>query len=317
MVLQRSNFEIPAQFSFQPFSAVWRVASAETEEWVEEPKLRMAFVEPRSKPEKNWIRVRIQVPNEIEAMLGLNGNRSDFVTLSRTSLPPSALARHENYLNSPDISGRSFELLVCEIQSEELFPVLSPGRAKKNAWLMRDEFLNLDASSESNWIWSLQGFLNKWGLWGAGQRETEGTLGKAYSQLSLLAGLPLYKHEVICLAPHQVKAQQEKYSKARLSSNRRNWLRSHPMSLQTVDEPPFFLVQQNYCTDAIETTITIDHLAGRQFGICKRCHAVFEKETKHKREYCSRTCINAANVQRWREEQRESREKGAKRNANS
>jgi len=316
MVLHRSNFEIPAQFSFEPFAATWQIASAETLEWTEEPKLiQMAFKKPLTKPEKSHILVRIEVPDEIEisAMLGAHTKKYDYVTLDRTSLPPDVLASHETHRSGADISGRLFHVLVCATEVESRRPVVSAGLTPKNAWLMRDEFLNLQAGSD--WIRNLQRFLDKWGLWGWRQHITQGTLGKAYPNLSLLSGLPLYPRDVICLAPHSVKQQQESYSKALLPRNRRNWLRSHPLSLETVDEPPFFHVRKSYCSDAIETTITIDHLAERQFGICKRCHSTFEKETQHKREYCSRACINAANVQRWRAEQRKSQPKGAKRNA--
>lgn len=320
MVLHRSNFEIPAQFIFQPFSAAWRIVSAETLEWVEDQRLMQAFVEPAKKPEKNRIRLRFEVPDDIEptaAMLDLDAKRYDRVTLSRADLPPDVLAKHENHRNTPDISGRVFQLLICATEIEGYIPAVRPGVPKKNAWIMRDEFLSLPRDEDSNWNLSLCRFLSKWGLWGAGQQFSEGTLGKAYPNLSLLAGLPLYRREVVCLPPHLVREQHKKYSNGLLPSSRRHWLRSHPMSLQTVDDPPFFHLRRSYCTDAIETTITIDHLAERQFGICKRCHAVFEKETQHKKDYCSRACINAANVQRWREEQRKSQQKGAKRNAKS
>jgi hypothetical protein len=208
-------------------------------------------------------------------------------------------------------------MLICATEVEGHRPPVRPGVAKKNAWIMREEFLNLPAYDGSDWNSNLCRFLNRWGLWGTGQQFTAGTLGKAYPNLSLLSGLPLYRREVVCLAPEMVKEQHKKYSRGLLPTNRRNWLRSHPMSLQTVDEPPYFHVRRSYCTDAIETTITIDHLADRQFGICKRCHSVFEKETQHKKDYCSRTCINAANIQRWREERRKLQQKGAKRNDKS
>jgi len=115
--------------------------------------------------------------------------------------------------------------------------------------------------------------------------------------------------------PHLLKEQQQRYSKALLPSNARPWLRSHPLSLDTADEFPFFRVTRSYCRGAIEATVTIDHLAERKFGICKRCHASFEKQNKHKRNYCSNRCFNAAGVQRWREKQRKAVRKGAKHDA--
>jgi hypothetical protein len=133
--------------------------------------------------------------------------------------------------------------------------------------------------------------------------------------------------DFVLVPPQLLKEQQAKYRRALLPSNARSWLRSHPMSLESADEFPFFRVRSSYCSSAIETTITIDHLAEIKFGICKRCHKVFEKEKKYKMSYCSRSCANAASVARFREKQRKpewtaakiakllSQQKGAKRNA--
>lgn len=127
----------------------------------------------------------------------------------------------------------------------------------------------------------------------------------------------LNRPDFVLVMPHLLRAQQERYRAALLPSNARPWLRSHPLSLGTTDEYPFFLVERSYCNQAIEATITIDHLAGLEFGICKRCHKVFQKETRHKRSCCSERCFNAAGVQRWREKQRKTARKREKRNAKS
>ena len=132
------------------------------------------------------------------------------------------------------------------------------------------------------------------------------------------ASLPKQKidePDFVLVMPHLLKEQQEKYRSAVLPSNARSWLRSHPLSLDTADEFPFFRVRRHYCRDAIEVTITIDHLAEIKRGICKRCHRLFEKEKKYKMIYCSRTCANAASVERFRNRQRKASRKGAKHNA--
>jgi hypothetical protein len=113
---------------------------------------------------------------------------------------------------------------------------------------------------------------------------------------------------------HLLQNQQERYRKAIFSANARRWLSLHPLDLATAGEFPFHRLRKSCCSDAIEATITIDHLAERRFGICKRCHKVFEKEKQYRMDYCSRTCANAASVERFRERQRKER-KGAKRNA--
>ena len=61
MVLHRSNFEIPAQLSFRPYAAEWRIALAETVEWEFNPILVIGAK--AVSPEKTWVRVRIEVPD--------------------------------------------------------------------------------------------------------------------------------------------------------------------------------------------------------------------------------------------------------------
>lgn len=288
-------------------------------EWVEKPKLRPIFYEPEVDPDKTLVRVRIEVQEvgELGVPTRLGPSPSYTHDLERSSVPPEILQAHEDHRNTPDISGRKFQVLVCQNPEFKESWLIKPGEVAKNAWIMRDEFLSLDADPLSGWIWSVRQFLNKWGLWGVGQEHVEGwPPSSSMGMARLLAFLPqVDRPRLVMLIPHQLKEQQEKYGKALLPSNARNWLRSHPLNLDTADEFPFFLVRRSYCTDAIEATITIDHLANRQFGICRRCHGVFEKETRHKKSYCSERCFNAAGVQRWREKQRKTAKKGAKRNA--
>lgn len=324
MVLQRSNFEIPARFTFQPYSAEWRLVTAETLEWAEEQKLRMmAFVPAKENPEKNWLRVGIGVPlyGGLDSLYGIDNSPSYAVLMSRSSIPPDVLPAHEDYRNTPDIAGRQFQVLICrEPEFIEGIWAMKPGDVTKNAWIMRDEFLSLEADPELGWNWSARRFLNKWGLWGfdKGYVEIWNHAG-LYPNLAALAGLGtkqrMDKPDFVMVVPHLLKEHQEWYRKALLPTNAINWLRLHPPHLESAKEFPFFRVHKSYCSDAIEATITIDHLAKRQFGICKRCHRVFERETKHKKNYCSERCFNAAGVQRWREKQRKAAKKGAKRNA--
>jgi hypothetical protein len=325
MVLQRSNFEIPARFTFHPHSAEWRLATAETVEWAEEQKLwLMAPIPANANHEKNWMRVRIEVPNADALgvgglMLGIYPTYT--VLLDRASMPPGVLQAHENHCNTPDISGRYFQVLIC--QQPELTGALwalKPGSVTKNAWVMRDEFLRLDADPELGWEWSARCFLNKWGFWelNKGYVEVWSDLA-SFSRLAALYELgtkeKFAKPDFMMVLPHLLRKQQQRYRKALLPSNARRWLSLHPLNLETAGEFPFFRVRKSCCADAIEATITIDHLAGIKHGICKRCHTVFQRETNHKKNYCSERCFNAAGVQRWREKQRNATKKGAKRNA--
>lgn len=320
-----SNFEVPAKFSFQPYVAEWRMVSAETVDWAEEPKLRLAFAKPTEEPEKPRLRVRIEIPEPGDlgfTGFGLGSRSSYAVVLNRASIPPGLVQPHENHRNTPDMSGRTFRVLIC--QKPEMkggLWLLEPGDVTKNAWIMRDEFLslNVDPDPELGWDWSVRRFLNKWGLWGWGQVYVEGA--DPTSRLTMLAnslsGPKIGTVPFLMVIPHLLKTQQERYRKALLPKNARPWLRSHTMNLVPADDPPFFRLRASYCAEAIDATITIDHLAERQFGICKRCHKVFQKETQHKKNYCSERCINAANVQMWREKQRKNARKGAKQNVKS
>jgi endogenous inhibitor of DNA gyrase (YacG/DUF329 family) len=314
MVLHKSNFEIPARFSFQPYSAKWRYANAETVEWVEESKLRPIMAESTDKPEKTALRVRIGAPNLYGFGLELEPSRT--VLMDRASIPPDLLPAHANHRNTPDIAGLQFKVLVCQKpEFKDGLWRLNPGNATKNARAMLDEFVNLKAHPlpELGWNFSVRQFLNKWGLWSHDSGFSEDWASVPIRMMPLLQ-----KHDrpdFVLVTPHLLKEQQEKYRNALQPSHRHSWLRSHHLSLDPTDDFPPFVVRASYCSQAIEATITIVHLAGLKFGICKRCGSAFEKETRHKKSYCSERCFNAAGVQRWREKQRKVAKKGAKQNA--
>jgi hypothetical protein len=322
MILQRTNFNVPARFSFQPYSAKWRIVNAEIVDWVEEPRLRMILREPADQPQKTWLRILIGAPSRggLESLYGLDDSPTFTVLMDRTSVPSDALQAHENFRNTPDVSGRSFAALICQKpEFRDGTWAIKPGEATKNAWFMRDEFLNLN--TEDEWEWSVLQFLNKWGLWVSGRGFSED-----WESRPVLIPPKSDSPDFVLVTPHSLKEQQASYRRSLLPSNERSWLRSHPLTLETGDEFPFFRVRRAFCSDAIEATITIDHLADIKFGICKRCHKVFEKEKKYKMSYCSRSCANAASVERFREKQRKGKwtaakiakllsQKGAKRNA--
>jgi hypothetical protein len=311
MVLHRSNFNIPARLSFQPFVVNWHIAEAEIVEWVEEPKLR-----------NDWLRVRIE-----EALVfgGLGemdeirrpGISSITALIARHSIPPDVLRPHENCHNTLDVSDRRFKVLVCQRPEFKDGPwALAPGEVTRNAWIMYEEFRNLEADPDPElaWLWSVLKFLNKWGLWSFDRGYSEDRPSLPLRIMPPSALHPVQepkKPDFVLLVPHLLKEEQERYRKALLPSNRLRWLRSHRLEHETADEYPFIRVRRSCCSHTIEATITIDHIAKIQSGICKRCHKVFQKETRHKKSYCSERCFNAAGVQRWREKQRKAAKKGA------
>jgi len=291
---------------------------AETVEWAEEPKLRSLFTPTDEDPEKSWLRVRIGSPGLYGVALGLEHPYT--VLMDRASIPPDLLPTRANQRNTPNIAGLRFNVLICmKPEFKDSLWALKPEETQKNAWIMRAEFLSLEADPELGWDWTVQNFLNKWGLWewNRGFKEAFGAVsGTQLGMLhTMMTGERTDRPDFVLVSPHLLLKQQEKYAKALLPKNRLPWLRSHPLSLDTADEFPFFRVSKSCCADAIEATITITHLEGLEFGICKRCHKSFQKETRHKKTYCSERCFNAAGVQRWREKQRRAAKKGAKRNA--
>jgi hypothetical protein len=312
MVLRRSNFEIPARFSFRPFSARWIRCDAELVEWYEKPEPLGGFPPLPVKPiapfatEREKVLVRIEVPDDstsgMLAAMGLGPCPSHTVELFRDNVPSDVLRPHENRRKTPDISGREFAVLVCKRREFESFlpSGWKPGDVEKNAWAMRAEFFDLD---EDDWEWNLQLFLNRWGLWNYGAGFQVG-FGERMPGFALVL-------------PHLLKEKREQYRKALALKSARAWLSTkQPLSISTMDRPPYFRVERFFCEDAIQATITIDHLAGRQFSFCKRCRRLFEHETLHKKNYCSRQCIQAAGVKRWRSKQKKkATTKGANRNA--
>jgi hypothetical protein len=332
MILQRDNFNVPARFTFQPYSVKWSFANAEIVEWVEKPTLRMAFQESAREPEKTWLRVHIgtAIFGGLEALYGVVDSPSCTVLMDRASIPPDVLQPHEDCRSTSDVSGRSFQVLICQMpEFRDSFWKLEPGKATKNAWIMRDEFLNLKADAELGWNWSVCQFLNRWGMWGPDRGFTDDWQSRPFRLMPPSAPQPKLGGDgpdFVMALPHFLKEQQARYRRAVLPSNARYWLRSHPLSLDTEDEFPFFRVRSTCCSNAIEITITIQHLSGFKAGICKWCLNVFEKEKNYKMSYCGRSCANAASVARFREKQRKGKwtaakiakvlsQKGATRNA--
>jgi hypothetical protein len=306
MVLHRSNFDIPARFCFRPFSVRWEVRTAELMDWWEPPKSNLLLGPPIGrKPESEWVSVRID-PSGF-AFGGLSELTAHTVQIHRKDIPRDVLNQQENCRNTLDISGRHFTVLVGFYpESNSILPQSKwkPDEKTKNAWIMRDEFLNLSVSDESEWPVCLKQFLNKWGLWSYG----------IVFDVSLAEERPGFVLEF----PHLLSQKRTEYRKALQLESARKWLSTanplfqFPHGISAMDKWPHFLVERSYCEDAIRATITIDHLAERKFGICERCHELFEKETKHKKRYCSESCINAANVKQWRDRHRKGEQRNAK-----
>lgn len=204
----------------------------------------------------------------------------------------------EKNLSNP--IGRQFPVFISEQFCTTSFVMGSylrsdsakPERKSKNAWAMRDEILNIGKGSEDEQIQDLLFLLNKWGLWWMWPHNPEDALAKRMNQF----------WGISFAFPHLILKDCEKYRQSLLPKNAKKWLsKAEPLNVVQTNKPPYFLVERDDCARAIEATITVDHLSGRRFGFCQRCGKQFEQETQRKKNYCSRACISAANIQHWRE----------------
>jgi hypothetical protein len=292
-----NNFSIPVRFNFRPFEAEWQVCIAHTLGWVEEwkptpgfPAIRAPILRPIANsliPNGDRVRVSIAIPNESgipSVIYGLGHSNCYEVEMYRQDLPPEVLPKYETKDNSPDISDRTFAVLLC--QKDEfrgLFPTSKPKGTTKSAWVMRDEFLHMPHE-----IWDLRRFLNRWGLW---------STVHGYSPSNL---------DFLVVHPHQVWRLQDTYRRA-LTGSAKAWLRSsRSLYLIPTETAPYFSIEVSDCDAAIKATITINHLTESTFGICKRndCRKLFEFTSKQRRLYCTPHCAHVANVREQRAKQK-------------
>jgi hypothetical protein len=315
---QHANLAIPARFSFRPFNAQWVVCWAELEGWWEEPKpisertLPPIFAlipkTPKTKKleqflarEKVWVRVSVPTPEDLaDDYLGFHLGAVHSVEVYRESIPLEVLPSHENKRNTPDISGREFPVLAYptpEFESWFPFSDLRPESVAKDAWKMRDEFMALEKEP-----WALSFFLSRWGLWDSDRGyEARSTVGKPHLAFALAF-------------PNVIWERRKRFADG-LAGGSGSWLKNaKPLSFSQTNEPPFFSMECSYCTDAIEATISIDHLRKLKYRLCKRedCRKPYQVKTRQMRMYCSIKCAHLANVRKLRAEKRKAETTGRK-----
>jgi hypothetical protein len=307
---QKSNVEIPARFIFRPYGRRWVKCLAEIVGWCEETSTPAEFRHPpvelgggkrtdEDARAKQTVLLKLNVPSaggsEATGIYPLAPSYT--VEVLPSHLPAEVLQAHENRQNSPNIAGRTLIVLACPMP--ELGSILgapAPKAVERDAWVMRDEFLNLKQDMEA-----LRLFLNHWGLWDRSRGYEVGFLGEP--------------HGFAMLFPHLLWERQEEYRKA-LTGKARKWLSTtSSLFLSYIKEPPYFVVRKSHCEDAIRSTITIDHLLNITFGICKRydCRKLFERTTQQRRFYCSHGCAHVASVRKQRADKKKLESKGRKR----
>ena len=218
------------------------------------------------------------------------------VPIDRNHVPKGILHPSENRSNTHDFHGRNFEMIVGHYsQRLEFLPVDKPDGPLRDAREMRREYFDLEKKSSA-----LCDFLNRWGLWHRMFRRISGTF------------------PCTTVFPNQFWEQREEYRRA-LVGTPRKWLTSSaPLKVESINEPPYFLVERSICMEAVQATITIDHLSNVKFGICKRsdCRRLYERRSRQKRLYCSPECAHLANVRKLRAKKKKTEsKKGPKRNA--
>lgn len=298
----QSHIAIPARFVFRPFRAQWVMCWAEIVGWGEESLGRLKAL--IGHIEERRVKVRLAIPRESNAsesaigiLGGLSGRSYDTydVEIKRSDVPPDCLQPHETPDNTPDISGREIELLVCgSPEPGGIGFYRKPEEIIRDAWDMRDQFFALEED-----IYATRQFLNRWGLWNFEPLYGSGSLKM---------------HPFVLVSPHRLWTMRDTYIKAAAGSPRAWLSTATPLSLKETEKIPYFIVERFYCEDAIKATITIDHLSNVKFGICKRhdCRRFFRRTTLQKRMYCSSECAHLANVRKLRKEKKKAELKGRK-----
>ena len=162
-----------------------------------------------------------------------------------------------------------------------------------NAWEMRDDFMRLEESSDA-----LLAFLNRWGLW-----STPTLLHTEFSQFRVVSRLGLGDQPYVVL-PHIVWLHRKLFRDGMLGPATA-WLteRAALGGLHRRDRFPYFGLTDRTCAQAIETTITLDHMRRVKSRMCARadCKRVFTVESNHGQIYCQQYCGHLASLRRNRE----------------
>lgn len=177
---------------------------------------------------------------------------------------------------------------------------------REDPWQMRREFLELENTSRA-----LASFLTKWGDWNVGLLHE---VSKPF--LAPPAGLD----EVPLPMPSYVRPEtlwhEQEFFRNALTQKPARWLAQHAKlpSPHSINGAPYFGLTDSFCTSAIQTTITLDHLREVEYRICARddCARPFQVQSAHGQTYCTQGCAHAVNMRRRRQAERKQSVKKAK-----
>lgn len=159
-----------------------------------------------------------------------------------------------------------------------------------NPWTMRDEFLRLEETNAA-----LLSFLSRWGWWERSgafsyieDEHSVGKLGEPYP---------------IAVLPFLVWKRRKELRDGMLGKPDA-WLANNAALgfTQRRSKYPYLGMTDTTCVNAIETTITLDHMRKTKWRICKRpdCGNIFAVESEHGKVYCEQYCAHLVSVRRNR-----------------
>jgi hypothetical protein len=213
--------------------------------------------------------------------------------VSLECLPPKVLEalKASGIERGGELPDSEFEILFCRRVSSP------PHWATINPWRAREEFLRLPRATKV-----LIPFLSRFGTWSNHYFNWAQTEDGDFDE------------NFGVIFPNRVWIDQQEIFDA-LKGGSKRWFSiaaiDSEFSLSVRPEFPHFVHVDEYCLDAIKSSVTFDFLRGVRFGICKRddCGKPFELSHKGK-IYCDQYCGHLVSLRKKRAADRTAKKKG-------
>jgi hypothetical protein len=321
MALHKTGVNVPVSFEFAPTLRQWFVGSAEVLGWssVISEQNRQEELK-RQRAVGGLIALAANLPSSGTPRL-TTGFLGGYVTLQlRLPKAPSGLPlKFETIVSRtevPNLPSDWTEENNPDLHLARIPILISPKSgtvAKSKGTLldtreMRREFFDLESGDN----FQLAGFLTKWGRWGGEHALREADAGLQRINLDHDP-----EDEDLALSPHIVWSLHDSARSGAAGTPKEWFTKTLPSRVGSVSATlfggatirhtyPYFVVRHHFCREAIVDAITIDQLRGIKHRFCKhkRCMRLYEVTSKHKTEYCSKTCGTAVRVKRFRTAQK-------------
>jgi len=205
---------------------------------------------------------------------------------------PSELAGQEFCLTYQSETDFGWSLLQ-EFPTDEILVILGFVRdpAKRDSiqidpWILRDRLLR-NGNSPEEWV----GFLNQCGEWSPSTRV--GGFPKERQKHFRFAPVLECGYKIFPL--DQFLADRDFVAQV-LEGGHLNWPVEEfapPLALQFRRKFPHFLLNANFCRDAILQSVVLDFMHDVKYKICAWCKRPFEVKSNHKKKYCDYACAHA------------------------